>query len=409
MPKIKVTNLTKVFGKHPSGVLPLLAQGESRESIFKKTKHVVGLNRISFSVREGELLVVMGLSGSGKSTLLRCINRLIEPTGGSICIDGEDITKLPPKELRLKRQQKFGMVFQHFALFPHYNVLRNAAYGLELMNVPKAEREKKGLEALERVGLDAWAKAMPNKLSGGMKQRVGLARALALDPEILLMDEAFSALDPLTRREMQSELLRLQHEMHKTILFISHDMDEALNLGDRIILLRDGDIVQEGTPEDILANPADDYVADFVRHADRSRVLTTRSIMVPASAVAVLGVDGPHTALRKIRHHGLSSLFVMDAFHTLLGLVREDELESMRLRGKRDLAEIMETDLTTVGLDVSLNDTIPIIASLPYPLPVVDDRNKLQGVILRGTVLEALGGNGCSDETGECTATGEQQ
>ena len=286
------------------------------------------------------------------------------------------------------------MVFQHFALLPHYTVLKNAAYGLELMKTSLAEREERAREALERVGLSGWENSMPHKLSGGMKQRVGLARALALDPEILLMDEAFSALDPLTRREMQSELLRLQHELHKTIIFISHDLDEALTLGDRIILLRDGAIVQEGSAEDILSNPADDYVASFVRYADRGRVLTAGSIMVPPTAVAVLGLDGPLTALRKIRSHGLSSLFVMDAFHTLMGVVYEQDLIRLKARGKRDLSLVMQRDPESTAVDVPLTEIIPVMANLPYPLPVLDGRRRLQGVIVRGQLLEALSAQG---------------
>lgn len=399
MSKIEVQSLTKIFGKRAASVLPMVEKGVSREEILRKTKQLVAVNQVSFSVNEGELLVIMGLSGSGKSTLLRCLNRLIEPTAGSVSIDGQNVGKLSTKELRQFRQRKFGMVFQHFALLPHYTVLKNAAYGLELMNVPTAEREKKAHDALERVGLSGWEKHMPHNLSGGMKQRVGLARALALDPEILLMDEAFSALDPLTRREMQVELLRLQHELHKTIIFISHDLDEALSLGDRIILLRDGSIVQEGTAEDILSNPVDDYVAGFVRHADRGRVLTTGSIMVPPVAVAVLGLDGPLTALRKMHSHGLSFMFIMDAFHTLLGVVYEEDLERLKAEGKRDLSLIMQQDITTTNADTPLTDIIPVVANLPYPLPVVDERKRLQGLIVRGQLLEALGANTAGSET----------
>ncbi|MDL2267107.1 glycine betaine/L-proline ABC transporter ATP-binding protein [Desulfovibrio sp. OttesenSCG-928-G15] len=393
MAKIEVCGLVKIFGKRPAVALGMLAAGETRESVFKKNKHLVAVDSVSFSVDEGELLVVMGLSGSGKSTLLRCLNRLIEPTAGMVIIDGQDISRLSVKELRQLRQRKIGMVFQHFALLPHYTVLRNAAYGLELMQVPAAEREARAREALARVGLAGWENSMPHNLSGGMKQRVGLARALALDPQILLMDEAFSALDPLTRKEMQSELLRLQHELHKTIIFISHDLDEALTLGDRIILLREGRIVQEGTAEDILSNPADEYVAGFVRHADRGRVLTAGSIMVAPYSVAVLGLDGPLTALRKIRSDGLTCLFVLDAFHTLVGVVYEEDLEKLRGQGKRDLSLAMKTELITTSADTPLTDIIPVMANLQYPLPVVDERGRLMGIIVRGTLLQALAAN----------------
>lgn len=402
MAKIEVRSLTKIFGKRPAHALSLLEAGQSREAIFKRTKHLVAVNKVSFSVNEGELLVIMGLSGSGKSTLLRCLNRLIEPTAGAVLIDGEDVGALNASALRHMRQQKLGMVFQSFALLPHYSVLKNAAYGLELMRMPVAEREDKAREALATVGLSGWEHSMPSKLSGGMKQRVGLARALALDPEILLMDEAFSALDPLTRREMQSELLRLQHELHKTVIFISHDLDEAMTLGDRIILLREGEIVQEGTSEDILSNPADDYVAGFVQYADRGRVLTAGSIMVPPSAVAVLGLDGPLTALRKIRGDGLSCLFVMDAFHTLMGVVYEDDLVDLKAQGKRDLSLVLKSELITIGPDMPLTEVIPIMANLQYPLPVIDDRGRLLGIIVRGTLLQALAAQGADEpERGE--------
>ena len=390
MTAIEVHSLIKIFGKRPQQALALLEAGEDRESIFKKTKHLVAVNQVSFSVQPGEMLVIMGLSGSGKSTLLRCLNRLIEPTSGVVRIDGQDVSTLSPKKMRAFRQQKMGMVFQHFALLPHYTVLRNAAYGLELMGTAPAEREERAREALERVGLSGWEQAMPSSLSGGMKQRVGLARALALDPPILLMDEAFSALDPLTRREMQNELLRLQHELHKTIIFISHDLDEALTLGDRIILLRDGSIVQEGSAEDILSNPADDYVAGFVRHADKRRVLSAGSIMVPPMSLAVLGLDGPLTALRKIRSDGLSCLFVVDAFHTLAGVIFEDDLIRLKNEGKRDLSLAMRRDVTCVSADTPLTEIIPVLATLPHPLPVVDEKQRLLGIIWRGLLLDAL-------------------
>lgn len=409
MPKIDIRSLTKIFGKRAASILPMVEAGVSREEIFTKTKHLVAVNRVSFSVEQGELLVIMGLSGSGKSTLLRCLNRLIEPTAGQILIDGEDISLLGMKELRSLRQRKIGMVFQHFALLPHYSVLKNAAYGLELMKIPVREREEKAREALARVGLAGWENSMPHNLSGGMKQRVGLARALALDPEILFMDEAFSALDPLTRREMQSELLRLQHELHKTIIFISHDLDEALTLGDRIILLRDGSIVQEGTAEDILSNPTDDYVAGFVRYADRGRVLTAGSIMASPYAVAVLGLDGPFTALRKIRSNSLSCLFVMDAFHTLMGVVYEEDLIRLKKQGKRDLSLVMQRDLITTAADTPLTEIIPVVATLQYPLPVVDERKRLQGVIVRGTLLDALGTQSGEETHDEAEAQTDSQ
>ncbi|HNR52069.1 MAG TPA: glycine betaine/L-proline ABC transporter ATP-binding protein, partial [Deltaproteobacteria bacterium] len=262
--KIVVQNLYKIFGNHPHKGVKLLKQGYTKDQILEKTGQGVGIADVSFHVDEGEILVIMGLSGSGKSTLVRCLNRLIEPTEGKILLEGSDITSLNREELRQLRQKRFGMVFQHFALFPRRSVIRNVEYGLEVQKVPAAERRERAVTALEQVGLKGWEDSYPAQLSGGMQQRVGLARALALDPDIMLMDEAFSALDPLIRRDMQDELINLQEKMHKTIVFISHDLDEALKLGDRIILMKDGAIVQIGTPEQILTAPATEYVARFV-------------------------------------------------------------------------------------------------------------------------------------------------
>jgi len=273
MSKIQVRNLSKIFGKHPKRALDLLHQGMNKDDIFNQTGQAVGLANVCFDVKQGEILVIMGLSGSGKSTLIRCINRLIESTSGEILIDNQDITHIPTKQLLELRRRKFGMVFQHFALFPHRTILQNAAYGLEIQKIDKATREQKALEILKMVGLDGWEQAKPHQLSGGMQQRVGLARALAIEPGILLMDEAFSALDPLIRRDMQQELITLQQGVHKTIVFITHDLDEALRIGDRIILMKDGQVVQIGTPKQIVTEPADQYVARFVENIDISKVL----------------------------------------------------------------------------------------------------------------------------------------
>jgi glycine betaine/proline transport system ATP-binding protein len=297
--KIKTENLTKIFGPHPEYAYPLLDQGLSKEEIRERTGQAVGLTDASFVVNEGEILVIMGLSGCGKSTLIRCLNRLVEPSRGHVWVDGQDITQFSHKELLELRRHKFGMVFQHFALFPHRSILANAEYGLEIQGVERGTREQKAREALSLVGLEGWENATPAQLSGGMQQRVGLARALAVDPDILLMDEAFSALDPLIRGEMQNELVSLQARVKKTIIFITHDLDEALKIGDRIILMKDGGIVQVGTPEEILTRPADSYVERFVEDVDKSKVLTARAVMMPVRAVAYAG-DGPRTALHKM-------------------------------------------------------------------------------------------------------------
>ncbi len=396
MEKIKIRNLTKVFGPSPAKALRLLSEGKGKDEIFKKTHHAVGINQASFDVGVGEVVVIMGLSGSGKSTLLRCLNRLIEPTAGSIQVDGQEITSLNPKELRHLRQKSFGMVFQNFALFPHRNVVENVEYGLEIMGVDKAKRKDKAMSVLERVGLVGWENSMPSKLSGGMQQRVGLARALALDPDILLMDEAFSALDPLIRSDMQDELLRLQDELKKTIVFVSHDLDEALKIGDRIVLMRDGQVVQVGSPEEILTNPADDYVSRFVADVDMSRVLTAESVMKRSEAVAFLGIDGPRTALRKMRHHAIASLFVLDRDKKILGLISAKDTAALVERKGSDLTSILQKDFSTVAMDTPASELIPLVADIPHPLAVVDEKQKLRGVIVRGLLLGALaekGGN----------------
>ena len=390
MAKISIQNVSKVFGPHPRQALRLAAKGVSRADILRQTRTTVALFDISIDITDSQLLVIMGLSGSGKSTLLRCLNGLIMPTAGRILVDGEDITSMSSKKLRHVRQRCFGMVFQNFALFPHKTVLQNTAFGLEVMGVPEFTRLKKSKDVLERVGLAQWQNAHPGQLSGGMKQRVGLARALALEPQVLLMDEAFSALDPLIRQEMQDELLALQEDIHKTIVFITHDLNEAFKLGDRIVLLQDGSIVQTGMPEEILHAPANEHVARFVASADASQVLTAASVMKRSEDAAVLGLDGPRAALRKMRVHSIASLFVLDRHRHFVGIINAADAERMVSEGRSDLKEITSSDITTVRPDTPVTEIVPLMADLPYPLAVVDERQRLQGVIVRGLLLGAL-------------------
>ena len=390
MAKISIQNISKVFGPQPDHALELAAQGASRADILRKTRTTVALRGISLDITDSELLVIMGLSGSGKSTLLRCLNGLIMPSTGRILVDDADITTMNAKGLRHVRQRCFGMVFQNFALFPHRTVLQNTAFGLEVMGVSEAQRLKKSEEMLERVGLTQWKNSYPGELSGGMKQRVGLARALALEPEVLLMDEAFGALDPLIRQEMQDELLLLQEDIQKTIVFITHDLNEAFRLGDRIVLLQDGAVVQTGTPEEILQAPANEYVARFVASADASQVLTAASVMKRSEDTAVLGLDGPRAVLRKMRVHSIASLFVLDRHRRFVGILNADEAETMISKGRSDISEIIHTDIVTVTPDTPVTELVPLMAELPYPLAVVDSRQRLQGVIVRGLLLGAL-------------------
>src|SRR5699024_1565856 len=343
----------------------------------------------SFAVERGEIFVVMGLSGSGKSTLIRMVNRLFEPTAGTVAIDGEDITLLHANDLRLVRREKISMVFQHFALFPHRTVGENAAYGLETQGINKSERQEKATEALRLCGLEGWESSMPGQLSGGMRQRVGLARALAADTDILLMDEAFSALDPLIRREMQDQLIDLQHQLGKTILFITHDLNEAMRMGDRIAMMRDGRIVQIGTAEDILDDPANDYVAQFVQDVDRTRVLTAESVM--EKPVAVLGSEqGPRAAHKLMREHQVGALFVTGRDRVLRGYVVAEEVSKAVESGTSSIDSLLKTPPAMVRTDTLLADLFSESAQTSLPLPVLDASDRLVGTIPRVTLLNAL-------------------
>lgn len=396
MPKIEVKNVVKIFGNNPSKALKLLEQGYSKDEILEKTKQAVGVGGVSFSVEKGEILVVMGLSGSGKSTLIRCLNRLIEPTAGKIFIDKQDITAMSQEELREMRRKKFSMVFQRFALFPHRTVLENAEYGLEIQGVDKKIRKEKAFEALELVGLKGWEDNLPEQLSGGMQQRVGLARALAVNPDVLLMDEAFSALDPLIKREMQDELIALQNRVQKTIIFITHDLDEAIKLGDRIVLMKDGLVVQQGTPEEILTNPADEYVEKFVENVDMSKVLTAQGVMNDVGDVAY-PKDGPRTAMRKMREAGISSLFVVNKNYQVQGVVLAENVAELIKKGEKTLDSIIERDIKKVSLDTSVNELFSMMTDIRYPLAVIDEQEKLLGVVVRGSILAGLARGGESN------------
>ncbi|MFC5451226.1 quaternary amine ABC transporter ATP-binding protein [Paenibacillus aestuarii] len=386
---IDVQQVTKIFGPEPECVLPLLAKKYSKEQIYKETKHTVGVNEVCFSVHPGEIFVIMGLSGSGKSTLVRLLNRLIEPTSGSISIHGKDVVQMNDEELRRVRRETISMVFQKFALFPHRTVAQNVEYGLEVQGVGKKERRLKAVEALRLVGLEQWRDSMPAQLSGGMQQRVGLARALANDPDILLMDEAFSALDPLIRKDMQDELLELQDKMKKTIIFITHDLDEALRIGDRIALMKDGSVVQIGKPEEIMMNPANEYVERFVEDVDLSKVLTASSVMRRPETVA--NDRGPRVALQLMRENGISNLFVVDRGKKLVGVITAEDA-SDAVRAGKGLDEIVIRDVPTVAPDQLLYELFEICGTSRYPVGVVDTNNRIIGVIVRGAVLGALAG-----------------
>lgn len=385
---LEVKNLTKIFGKKQKAALEMVKQGKSKTEILEKTGATVGVYDASFEIKEGEIFVIMGLSGSGKSTLVRMLNRLIDPSSGNIYLDGKDIAKMNVEDLRNIRRYDINMVFQNFGLFPHRTILENTEFGLEMRGVSKEERTMLAEKALDNAGLLPFKDQYPSQLSGGMQQRVGLARALANSPKILLMDEAFSALDPLIRREMQDELLDLQDTNKQTIIFISHDLNEALRIGDRIALMKDGEIMQIGTGEEILTNPANDFVREFVEDVDRSKVLTAQNIMIKP-LTTVLEIDGPQVALTRMHREEVSMLMATNRRRQLLGSLTADAAIEARKKGL-PLSEVIDKDVVTVSKDTVITDIMPLIYDSSAPIAVTDDNDRLLGVIIRGRVIEAL-------------------
>lgn len=395
---VEVRNLFRIFGHGArERALPLIAQGLSKAEILKKTGCSVGVNNASFEVRRGEIFVVMGLSGSGKSTVIRCLNRLISPTAGQVLINGEDITRAGPRRLREIRRRKIGMVFQKFGLLPHRSVLDNVAFGLEIQGVSPGARYDRAREVIRMVGLGGYEKSMPGALSGGMQQRVGFARALANDPEILLMDEAFSALDPLIRVQLQDDLLELQTTQKRTIIFITHDLDEALKLGDRIAIMKDGEIVQIDTPEGILSNPANEYVRSFVENVDRTKVITAGSIMKQTEGAIPVSY-GPHQALRVMRRHDYSTLYVMDDDRRFMGMIHVDDTVARTQKvpieedktDKHTVEPILKRDYYAAKVDTPISELLTEASRSGVPLPVVDDKGRFLGIVTRPAILGAI-------------------
>lgn len=391
--KIAVKGLFKIFGPHPKKAMALLKQGLDKADIFEKTETTIGVQDASFEIYPGEIFVIMGLSGSGKSTMVRMLNRLIEPTVGQVFIDDEDITSMSNDQLVKMRRKKMSMVFQSFALMPHLTVLQNAAFGLELDGIDKQTREARALQALEQVGLDPWAASLPKELSGGMQQRVGLARGLAVDPDILLMDEAFSALDPLIRTEMQDELLKLQAKAKRTIVFISHDLDEAMRIGDRIAIMEGGSVVQVGTPEEILQNPADDYVKAFFRGVDPTNILTAGDIAVDTQVtIVVTDQKSPRAALQRLIKNDRDFGYVIDSNRKFQGIVSTDSL--------RELIDLPEPQplmssayiagVTPARASDSMQDILPEVAGHPWALPVLNDADQYLGAVSKNLFLRTL-------------------
>jgi len=392
--QIRIENVFKVFGDHPKQALDLVRQGLSKQQILEQTGQSIGVFDANFTIEAGEIFVVMGLSGSGKSTLVRMLNRLIEPTSGRIVVDGQDINALNDKQLRDLRRKDISMVFQSFALMPHMSVLDNTAFGLEMAGVDKATRQQAAQAALEQVGLGSWGASYPDELSGGMQQRVGLARALASDPSILLMDEAFSALDPIIRTEMQSELLRLQESKRRTIVFISHDLDEAMRIGDRIAIMKDGQVIQVGTPDEILRSPANEYVRSFIKGVDAAAVFKASDIARQALTIISEHSDrGCRAALRLIEDSDRGDhAYVLNTRGRLMGVVSAQSLRDA-LHGHEGMLGLKHAfidNVLPVDASTPVADLFGPMASAPCPLPVITHERKFLGVISRTTMLRFL-------------------
>lgn len=390
--KIRIEHLFKIFGGDPAAALAGTAEGQSKAEVLASTGQTIGVNDVTLQVPAGQIFVVMGLSGSGKSTLVRMINRLIEPTAGHVFVDDIDVATCSGEALREVRRQKIAMVFQHFALMPHRTIAENVAYGLKIKGVPAGARRDKAMAALHQVDLEAYAESSPDELSGGMQQRVGLARALATDAEILLMDEPFGALDPLIRRDMQEQLLVLQKTLKKTIVFITHDLNEALLLGDSIAIMKDGSVVQIGTAQEIVDHPANDYVAAFVADIDRGRVFTAQT--VAEKPVAVQITDNAEAALQSMEEHNRKALYVLDG-KEIAGVVTYQDLAVAARDATPALADTLITDFTAVPREAPLHELYGP-ASAGLPVAVTDRRNRLVGVVEPEAVLAQLSGNGAS-------------
>lgn len=387
-PFVSVDGVWKVFGRDPQGTLRSLRRDQSKEDILADTGAVLAMRDISFQVERGELFVLMGLSGSGKSTMIRTFLRLIDPTAGTITVGGADVTAMNKEELREYRRHRVSMVFQHYGLFPHFTVLDNAAYGLKAGGVPETERRERAYAALETVGLAGWEDYYPHSLSGGMQQRVGLARALATEPDLLLMDEPFSGLDPLIRRQMQDELVDLQDTLKKTIIFVTHDLHEALKLGDRIAIMRDGEIIQIGTPEEVVTDPADPYVREFVQDASPARVLTAENVAEDPE-VLLYAWEGPRTARRILVDNRREWAFMVNKRHEYLGIVSIDDIDRHKPQTVDELRALAQKEIGTCTPDTYIEDLFPIAAESVYPIPVLDG-HRLTGVVRYRAIFERL-------------------
>lgn len=382
-------NVWKIYGPNPESVLEMANNGISKQEVLEETGHVIAVKNASFEVKENEAFVIMGLSGSGKSTLVRLINRLIESTTGTITVDGSDVAQMDDNQLRELRRHKLSMVFQNFGLLPHRNVQDNVAFGLEIRNEHGDERQEKVLQALDLVGLKGWEKSRIHELSGGMQQRVGLARAFASDPEIILMDEPFSALDPLIRRQMQDEFITLRARMQRTVVFITHDLDEALKLGDRIAIMKDGEIVQIGTPQEIVTQPADDYVSEFVKDVPLGSVLPVTSIMEEAPVV-VMGDDTIEKTLEEMKEAKATVAYITESDGKLIGFTTMEKVISSVRNGESKAREIAQDDCPSTNADTPSEECLPLVAEGNMPVAILDDKRRLLGVVNRANLISSL-------------------
>ncbi|MDP6142254.1 MAG: glycine betaine/L-proline ABC transporter ATP-binding protein [Dehalococcoidales bacterium] len=387
--EISCQNLWKVFGPDPDSVFGLVNDGVTKQEILERTGHVVAIKNVSFEIYKNEIFVVMGLSGSGKSTLIRCINQLIEPTRGTILIQGTDLAQMSGQSLKELRRQKLSMVFQHFGLLPHRSVADNVAFGLEIRGESGKDREAEVNHALELVGLRGWEKSRIHELSGGMQQRVGLARALAVDTDILLMDEPFSALDPLIRRQMQDEFINMRTTVKKTVVFITHDLLEALKLGDRVAVMKDGEIVQIGTPQEIVLRPANNYVSEFVKDVPRGQIIPVKDIMEQPT-VLVGSEENLEAAIKQMKKEEITVAFVIDADSRLKGIVTMEQAEESAKKGVTQIKEIIQIDVASISANTRLDDCLSLVTENDIPLAILSEEKHLLGVVTRSALIKAM-------------------
>jgi glycine betaine/proline transport system ATP-binding protein len=385
---LEAAHVTKLYGRNKQNAAKMMSSGLDKSEVYQKTGVTAALWDVSFQVKRGEIFVIIGLSGSGKSTVIRCFNRMIRPTSGHALVEGVPVESMDKKSLMELRRHKISMVFQNFGLFTHRSVMENVAYGPEIRRVAREQREADAMNLIQMVGLEGWEQKPISSLSGGMKQRVGIARALANDPEILLMDEPFSALDPLVRRDMQFELLALQRKLGKTVLFITHDINEAFKVGDTVAIMRDGKIVQIATPEEMSLNPADEYVSRFIESANKSQVLSARHVMVTPSCL-IREKESAANALREMRREGLSSTYVVDGKMRLLGVL-SGESAFRAAQEKQPIGPLIEKNIVTAMEDTLLSDILPMVAETRYPIAIIDEGGSLRGIVTKAAVIASL-------------------